>query len=298
MAAAVVAVAEAGKKLSSKGYSMFSKTHLIKAGITIVTIGLMVINIAMVSGYAQRSKESKAAQDGLPEFGYNQPLNNAGEEPGNAGAQPDYTETKKPDGEDSFIAVPVSEELRARMTGKSYSLKTEISFKDLSYVKVLYYGFDGKTHEGELVVNRMVEKDILEIFKTLYNKKYPIAKMVLVDEYGGNDDRSMADNNTSAFCWREVFGSKTFSMHAYGLAVDINPVLNPSVTVMPDGSQKIRPPGGAAYLFRTDEVPGLIIKGDACYEAFTSHGWEWGGEWTSMKDYQHFFKNVPGYSQN
>lgn len=249
---------------------------VIKVGAAILTIGITIMNITLVNSYEQGLKDEVAWPS-----------------PASQGAVFDAPAATSA----SFTSVSVPEEVKTRMIGNSYSAKAEIAFEELRYLRVLYYDFGGKISAGELVVNNAVSADTLEIFKTLYDEKYPIAKMALIDDFKGNDNLSMARNNTSAFCWRDVDGSKVISMHAFGLAVDLNPVQNPMVTTGTDGIQTVKPPEGAAYLDRTAQVTGLIVKGDVCYNAFISHGWEWGGDWTTMKDYQHFYKNVPGYEQ-
>ncbi len=251
---------------------MFTKTNLIKIVIAILTIGITVMNIAAVSSLERRSEDLKAEPVSGSAFTYDKPV--------------------QLNGEDSFTSLPIPEEIKAKMMGNSYGSGAKISMDELNYVRVLYYGFDGQTHQGELIVSRLVSGDILEIFSELYDKHYPIAKMTLIDAYKGDDEASMADNNTSAFNWRNVGGSGTLSMHAYGLAVDINPLMNPVVMTKPDGTQTIRPPAGEAYSDRNAKIQGLIMKGDVCYEAFISRGWQWGGDFASMKDYQHFYKSL------
>ncbi len=285
---------------------------VIKIGVAILTIGITIMNITMVNSYEKGVKDkaewpSPATQGAV----FDKPASTPSAPWGTSdtakyksanlqntsfphmGNQP----SRELDTRDSFTSLPVPEDVKSRMMGNSYGAKAEISFEELRYIKVLYYDFSGKICAGELIVNKAVSADVMEIFKTLYDKKYPIATMVLIDEFKGNDNLSMAANNTSSFCWRDVDGSKVLSMHAFGLAVDLNPVQNPMVTTGANGTQEIKPPEGAAYLDRASQVTGLIVKGDVCYDAFISHGWEWGGEWTTMKDYQHFYKNVPGYEQ-
>lgn len=165
-----------------------------------------------------------------------------------------------------------------------------IRYADLRYVHILYVDFDGNEREGELIVNKKVVKDILEIFHALYGAEYPLTSVRLVDDYGesADDNLSMAANNTSAFNYRVVAGSKTLSMHSYGLAVDINPLLNPYVKS--DGS--FSPVNAADYVDRTREFPGKIDHDDLCYKLFAERGWSWGGDWKNSKDYQHFSKKV------
>jgi len=160
-----------------------------------------------------------------------------------------------------------------------------VPLEDLSYVELSFWGYDGKVHQGELVVHERVAAQVVQMFGELFAAKFPIEKMRRVDHYEGSDDKSMADNNTSAFNCRKVAGRPgAYSRHAFGLAIDINPLTNPYVT--PKG--EVSPPEGQRYKDRTLKVPGLIVAGDACHKAFARRGWIWGGAWRRAKDYQHF----------
>jgi hypothetical protein len=170
---------------------------------------------------------------------------------------------------------------------KQYSWREgcPVPLTDLSYLEVSYWGFDGKVHLGELVVHQRVAVQLLEIFRELFAARFPIERMRLVDHYQGSDDKSMADNNTSAFNCRPVAGrTDVYSNHSFGLAIDINPLTNPYVTK----KGKVSPPEGAKFKDRSIKAPGLIVADDACHKAFVSRGWTWGGAWKSSKDYQHF----------
>jgi hypothetical protein len=188
----------------------------------------------------------------------------------------------------SFTVSSLPDEIIEKVNGVSWKVGSPVALEHLAYVKVLYWGFDDETHEGELVVHGVVAEEIAEIFQVLYEAKFPIEKIRLVDEYGGNDDLSMEDNNTSAFNFREVADSKgVLSKHSYGIAIDINPIQNPYVT-----GGKVSPEMGKDYIDRTVVQKGMIVKDDVCYKAFTDRGWAWGGEWKSLKDYQHFQKSI------
>jgi len=190
-----------------------------------------------------------------------------------------------------FYYEKISQEIKDRITGKSYAVNCKVPYSDLRYVKVLYWGYDEETHTGELIVNKAIAEDIVEIFKELYDHKYPIEKIALVDEYDADDNASMADDNTSAFNYRVVDGTTHLSKHSYGLAIDINPLYNPYVRTI-DGKTIITPENGAKYSDRTLECPYYINKNDICYKAFVSRGFIWGGEWKTQKDYQHFEKDL------
>lgn len=184
---------------------------------------------------------------------------------------------------DGFSAERVPESVRQRMYGKSYPEACPVSFEDLRYLKLKYIGFDGKEHDGEMIVNAKIAESILEIFAELYDASYPIEKIRLIDEYDAVDEASMTDNNTSSFCYRTISGSTKLSYHARGLAVDINPLYNPYVS-----SRKLEPAAGAPYVDRSLDIPYYIDHNDLCYQLFTQHGFFWGGNWSSVKDYQHF----------
>lgn len=190
-----------------------------------------------------------------------------------------------------FYFEEVPDAVFLRMQGNSYSEDCTVALSQLRYVRVLHYGFDGEVHIGELVVNQAIAEDICDIFRELFDAQYPIEKMVLIDTYGGDDDASMADNNTSSFNFRVVEGTTSLSKHAYGLAVDLNPLYNPYIPVR-DGVLVVRPENAKEYVDREAECEYYIRHGDLCYEAFVSRGFTWGGDWVAGKDYQHFSKAV------
>lgn len=188
-----------------------------------------------------------------------------------------------------FYYEDISPETYLRMENKSYSEACTIGIDNLQYVRVLHFGFDGEIYIGEMVVNKLIAKDIVAIFKELFDEGYPIEQMVLVDEYDADDNLSMEANNTSSFNYRVVEGTSTLSKHAYGLAIDINPKYNPHVRTI-DGKELISPESSEEYADRTQENPYYIQKDDVCYKAFTRRGFTWGGEWENSKDYHHFQK--------
>lgn len=189
-----------------------------------------------------------------------------------------------------FTQSVITEEIYARINGCSYVENEEIALEDLRYLQVLYVGFDAEEHVGELIVNKAIADDILEIMRVLYENRYPIERMELVDEYGGDDELSMQANNTSAFNYRPVEGSNKLSRHSYGMAIDINPFYNPCVRKYSDGSSKSFPEGSDEYADRSKDFPYKIDKEDLCYQLFTEHGFRWGGTWNNPQDYQHFDK--------
>ncbi|WP_346040794.1 M15 family metallopeptidase [Actinomadura chokoriensis] len=155
----------------------------------------------------------------------------------------------------------------------------------LRMIEMTYWGMDDKPHTGgRLVVNAKAADDLVSVFKKLYAMRYPIERMEPVDKYGGSDFDSIEANNTSAFNCRNATGSSSFSQHAYGLAVDINPCQNPYVYA--DGRTAHK--DCTKYKNRDLDAPGMIHAGDKVVKAFASIGWGWGGEWSGAKDYQHF----------
>ncbi len=166
----------------------------------------------------------------------------------------------------------------------SWRVGCPVGIGDLRLLTLTYRAFDGAVHLGELVVHEDHALGVVGVFKTLFEAGFPIQRMQLVDEYQGDDDASMEANNTSAFNCRLATGSDdTWSQHSYGWAIDINPVQNPYVN-----GGTVLPPAGAAYLDRSNPRQGMVIDGDEVVDAFASIGWEWGGDWVSLKDYQHF----------
>lgn len=159
-----------------------------------------------------------------------------------------------------------------------------VPLRDLRYMTMTYVGFDGQPHTGEMVVHADSVNVVARVFKKLYDGRFPIRKMKLVDDYAGDDDRSMASDNTSAFNCRRVEGSTSWSMHAYGRAIDINPIENPYV----HGGQ-VDPPSGKPYATRSPYRRGMVNS--LVIDAFKVQGWGWGGSFRTSKDYQHFSRS-------
>lgn len=188
-----------------------------------------------------------------------------------------------------FYESKISEEIYQRINGISWQENERIGLEELRYLRVLHWGFDGETHIGELIVNVRIAEDVLEIMEELYSRQYPIEKMLLIDEYGGSDEASMEDNNTSAFNYRTIAGTDQLSNHSLGLALDINPRYNPYVKER-EGILAVSPENGADFADRSREFPYKIDGEDLCLRLFLEHGFTWGGNWSSIKDYQHFEK--------
>jgi hypothetical protein len=180
----------------------------------------------------------------------------------------------------------IDEQTRQRMSA-SHRDGCPVPLSDLRLVTLRHWGFDGRTHIGELVLHADATDAVVQVFGDVYAARFPVERIRLVDEYGADDARSMAANNTSAYNCRTVAGTTTYSQHAYGRALDVNPVQNPYVS----RSGAVEPPSGAAYRDRADVRPGMVVRGGPVVEAFTGLGWGWGGDFSSSKDYQHFSAN-------
>ena len=186
-----------------------------------------------------------------------------------------------------FYIKPIPNDIFEKMQGKSYKKNCTVPREELRYLHILHVGFDNNTHEGELIVNKRIAEDVLDIFKELYKAGYQIEKVSLIDEYNALDELSMRDNNSSAFNFRYISYSTTLSKHAMGLAVDINTLYNPYIKQV-DGRLNIEPANAVNYVDRNRQFPHKIDHDDLCYKLFTKHGFEWGGDWEDSKDYQHF----------
>ena len=186
-----------------------------------------------------------------------------------------------------FYITGITDEIFDRMKGKSFKDDCTVPREDLRYLHVLHKNIDGDVLEGEMVVNKYIAEDVLEILKELYEADYPIERMVLIDEYDADDEASMEDNNSSSFNFRLISHTNRVSKHGLGMAVDINTLYNPYTKVV-DGERIIEPITGEPYLDRDASFPYKIEKGDLCYKLFTEHGFVWGGDWPDRKDYQHF----------
>lgn len=191
-----------------------------------------------------------------------------------------------------FVQEPITDLIFARMQGKSYKQGCTLPLTDLRYVKVLHYNAQGKPQLGELVCHKNIAADLVDIFKNLYKAHYRIARMVLIDAYGADDERSMAANNTACFNYRKIAGSQRLSNHSTGCAIDINPLYNPYVWRSSNGKLHVSPTEARPYANRSKTFPYKIDTTDLCYREFIRHGFVWGGAWKRRKDYQHFEKKI------
>ncbi len=189
-----------------------------------------------------------------------------------------------------FSCHPISKHLMNRIRDISYHENEQISPAELRYLRIPYIDFSGETRTGEMICNQSIAMTLLDIFHTLYERRYPIERIQLVDDFHADDDLCCLKNNTSCFNYRTIAGTNTLSRHAFGMAVDVNPFFNPYVTYVKNDTDNVRisPPGSEPYADRERDFPHKLGPGDLCYELFVSHGFTWGGDWTHCKDYQHF----------
>lgn len=194
-------------------------------------------------------------------------------------------------GLESFFTVSeLSPQIRERIQGKSFKDNDLITMDDLRYVRVLHKNAEGRILVGELICNKAISEEIMEILKVLYKKSYPIERMVLVDEYNASDEKSMEANNSSSFNFRLISGTQKLSKHGKGMAIDINPLYNPYVKKNKEGKLLVEPLSGRKYTDRSRNFRYKITRNDACCQEFLKRGYTWGGDWKSVKDYQHFEK--------
>ncbi|MGL5741811.1 MAG: M15 family metallopeptidase [Legionella sp.] len=189
---------------------------------------------------------------------------------------------------------PIPQKIQEQMQQNTWRAGCPVPMNDLAYVRLSYWGFDEKTHTGTLIVNKELASEVVAIFKVLFDHKYPIQSMELMDVFKGDDNASMTANNTSAFNCRPVTDRPgEYSQHSYGRAIDINPLINPYVN-----GKKVQPTAGTPYVDRSKPVPGKIIKEDLVYQEFAKYGWDWAGNWYDVQDYQHFEKRANGEKRN
>jgi hypothetical protein len=193
----------------------------------------------------------------------------------------------KPSPQFRFHASKLSPSLGARMSKDSWHPGCPVSLDQLRYLRISYWGFDKRTHLGQMVVNAAVVAPLRRVFATLFKARFPIRHMWLVDRFGASDYDSIQADNTSAFNCRDATGTTHWSEHAYGEAIDINPIENPYVYANGTTTHA----ASIRYLNRSDVRPGMAVPGGTLVRAFTSIGWGWGGNWPPPRDYQHFSIN-------
>lgn len=188
-----------------------------------------------------------------------------------------------------FASQEISDSIFSRIYGRSFKENCTVGRSQLRYIKVLHFTPSGKIRLGEMICSKDIAADLLDIFKKLYDARYPIELMVLIDNYDADDEKSMLANNSSAFNFRYIANTRKLSNHSRGRAVDINPLYNPYVRRRA-GRLLVSPAEGRPYADRRRAFPMKINHADLCYKLFKEHGFIWGGDWHSLKDYQHFEK--------
>ena len=191
------------------------------------------------------------------------------------------------------------ENIYNRIINKSYKENPNISLDDLVYIKLNHYDFNNNIVDGEIIVNKAIQDDVINIFKELFENKYQINSLKLIDDFwqdsGVSSDRnSILNNNSSAFCYREIPNTTKLSNHALGLAIDINPKQNPYIVFI-DGKRDYHEFTEEEIYYSENRVGDHVIThDDLCYQIFTKYGFEWGGDWDKPIDYQHFEKYIKG----
>lgn len=188
-----------------------------------------------------------------------------------------------------FRVEPVPALLLEKIRAGSWHAGCPVQPEDLRQLTLTYWNFERKPSTGILIVHKDLALEVSQIFRDLFRDGFLIEKMVPVDDYQGDDNASMAANNTSAFNCRDITGQTgKFSNHSWGRAIDINPLTNPYIK-----GEKVLPPEGRQYLDRSRAHPGSILNGSLTVKRFARAGWQWGGNWKDRQDYQHFEKPVP-----
>ena len=181
----------------------------------------------------------------------------------------------------------ITGDVRRRITGSSWHRGCPVPRSRLRLIRATHWDFERDVEWGALIVHRNHKRRIVRALRDLFEERFPIRRMKLIDRYGADDHRSMDADNTSAFNCRFVNGTNRWSMHAYGKAIDVNPIENPYVT----SGGHVSPPAGEPYADRSRRAKGMIRHGDATWRAFRTADWEWAGDWSGTRDYQHFSSN-------
>ncbi len=175
------------------------------------------------------------------------------------------------------------ETISAAELGASWRDGCPVPPEELRAVDLSHWDDDGAVRQGRIIVHRAYAEAMVAAFSDIYEARFPIHRMTPIDAYDGDDQASMRANNTSAFNCRFVSGTTRWSEHAFGRAIDVNPLVNPYVK-----GSSVDPPEGEPYADRRKREPGMIHGGDVVVRAFATRGWEWGGYWSNGRDYQHF----------
>lgn len=185
--------------------------------------------------------------------------------------------------------VELSDEVRNAMQGTTMHVGCPVGFDDLRELRVDYWTAERLVVQGTVIIHKDVARDVLRAFELMYAIQFPLTRVAPARDFGGDDMLAMKANNTSAFNCRPITGRPgSWSKHAYGRAIDINPLINPYVR-----GTRVLPEEGRAYLPPNPATPGTITAGEGLVTFFEKRGWTWGGRWKSPKDYQHFEKGRP-----
>lgn len=182
-----------------------------------------------------------------------------------------------------FMMEPLPYEIIQKIQGSSFHDSASFSYDFLTYLTITHVDFYGEYQVGNMIVAAEIGYEVLDIFRYIFEYRFPIHQIRLIDYFYANDYYSMADNNTVAFNFRYIAGTSRLSRHAFGMAIDINPIQNPYIR-----GDVVWPAAGRTYMDRSYVRPGMIIRGDPVYRAFMSRGWIWGGNWRLPRDYHHF----------
>ena len=197
----------------------------------------------------------------------------------------------KAHGHQAFFSIhAIPDTIFALMQGRSYKRDCTVARSSLRYILCLHRDDGGRSIVGEMVVNKSIAADVVEIFRRLYEADYPIERMRLIDYWDADDERAMTANNSSSFNFRFISHTRKVSKHGMGMAIDINPLYNPYTKTLRGGKTIVEPAAGRPYLDRNRKFKYKITRGDLCYRLFRKYGFRWGGDWKTMKDYQHFEK--------
>lgn len=197
----------------------------------------------------------------------------------------------KSHGHEAFFSInAIPDSIFALMRGRSYKSDCTIARSSLRYILCLHRDDGGRAIVGEMVVNKAIADDVLHIFRELFEGGYPIERMRLIDYWDADDERAMTANNSSSFNFRFISHTRKVSKHGMGMAIDINPLYNPYTKTLRNGTTIVEPAAGKAYLDRRRQFRYKITRGDLCHRLFRKYGFRWGGDWKTMKDYQHFEK--------
>ena len=197
----------------------------------------------------------------------------------------------KAHGHQAFFSIhAIPDTIFALMQGRSYKRDCTVARSSLRYILCLHRDDGGRSIVGEMVVNKNIAADVVEIFRRLYEAGYPIERMRLIDYWDADDERAMTANNSSSFNFRFISHTKKVSKHGMGMAIDINPLYNPYTKTLRGGKTIVEPAASRPYLDRNRKFKYKITRGDLCYRLFRKYGFRWGGDWKTMKDYQHFEK--------